>query len=227
MSAINFIAQSVLQDDIGGGPFSLNNQYEQLGTFRDMVYGNRINTPVGIDFCFDYRPADVHQVSIELKYKQISRQLEISSFLYHLNSIPMYAFKSRKDAYEIKLKGKKVETIVQTTKKRPIFDRMIPIDRNTSTVFLLNEDQRKSTPAQTKLMREIESALRRARIDIRRQFEDFDSLSPFRDQPQRTYLFTGENSSGVGRTGTKGISILVNDSSKRGQRKRLPDRSHF
>ena len=129
------------------------------------------------------------------------------------------AFKGVKDSYDIRLKGKRIENIIQTTKKRPIFDRVVPVDRNTSTVFLLNEDRNKLSTTQTKLMREVESALRRARLDLRRQFEDFDSLSPFRDQPERTYLFTGENASGVGRTGTKGTSILVNDSSKRGQKK--------
>ena len=39
ISAINFIAQSILQNDVSSGPLSLNNQYEQLGTFQDVIYG--------------------------------------------------------------------------------------------------------------------------------------------------------------------------------------------
>ena len=54
------------------------------------------------------------------------------------------------------------------------------------------------------------------RMRLRNTFSNFDSISPFRDQPQRTYMFTGEAPSRIGRTGTNGISLLVNDTSKRG-----------
>lgn len=57
----------------------------------------------------------------------------------------------------------------------------------------------------------------RGRISLRNCFLNFDSISPFRDQPQRTYLFTGETPSRIGRTGSNGISLLVNDVSKRGR----------
>jgi len=47
-------------------------------------------------------------------------------------------------------------------------------------------------------------------------FRNFDSLSPFREQPKRTYLYTGESPTSIGRTGMNGINMLVNDSARRG-----------
>jgi AAA15 family ATPase/GTPase len=188
ISAINFIAQSLLQNDIGGVPFSLNNQYEQLGTVKDIIHGNRINTPIGIELGYG-DDNEQHKFAIELKYRMILRQLEISSFEYFRNTKSLYYFKTRKDAYDISLSGKRIEEVIpHMTKRRPAFYSIVPVDQVVSRFTGINRGANdKLLPWQVKLLTEVSNAMRNARVELRRQFELYDSLSPFRDQPQRTY----------------------------------------
>src|SRR5215212_5632145 len=57
LSAINFIAQSVLQRDVGASPLSINGPFEQLGTFLDIAHGNRASTPMGFELEYGLRGA--------------------------------------------------------------------------------------------------------------------------------------------------------------------------
>lgn len=223
ISAINFIAQSVLQRDISDTPLAFNGAFEQLGTFKDVIYGNRANTPLGLRFSYG-RKANEHEVRFELKYRQLKRQLEVSNFEYLNLGKSVYEFRTKKDGYDLILGGRKFETLVPSlAKRKPDFPLLFPIDRNLAQFSMLHSSGRKKglTPAIIKKLENTERQMRRGRNDLRLTFDNFDSISPFRDQPQRTYLFTGETPSRVGRTGSNGVSMLVNDASQRGRERDL------
>jgi predicted ATPase len=222
VSAINFIAQSILQRDLSSGPLAFNGPFEQLGTFIDVVHGNRANTPLRLDFTYGRSRTVTHRIGIELKYRKIRRQIEISNFEYHHDNAPVYEYRVKKDAYELFWGGRKFEALVPSLqKRRPDFRLLFPLDHNLmryASVVSTPTDKDLKKSSQEK-MRFVERQMRRARMDLRQTLEEFDSLSPFRDQPQRTYLFTGEAPSRVGRTGTYGVSMLVNDASQRGRKR--------
>jgi len=222
MSAINFIAQSILQRDIADNPLSFNGPFEQLGTFIDVVHGNRANTPLGMDFTYGRHKSPGHRISLELKYRKLKRQIEISNFEYHNGQKAIYEYRTKKDGYNLFLGGRQFESLVPSVqKKRPDFRLLFPIDRNLqrfSPIADLGATKTLKGGVLEKL-RDVDRQMRKARSELRQTFEEFDSLSPFRDQPQRTYLFTGEAPSRVGRTGSNGVSMLVNDASQRGRRR--------
>jgi len=222
ISAINFIAQSIIQRDISDNPLSFNGPFEQLGTFLDVVHGNRANTPLGLEFSYGRSDSSIHKVGLELKYRKLRRQIEISNFEYFHGNRAVYEYRTKKDGYDLLLGGRKFEALVPSLqKKRPDFRLLFPIDRNLLRFSSLVSPPTGRSVKRSSLekLREVERQTRRARTDLRQTFEEFDSLSPFRDQPQRTYLFTGEAASRVGRTGTNGVSMLVNDASQRGRRR--------
>lgn len=65
----------------------------------------------------------------------------------------------------------------------------------------------------------VRSKVDEARRVINREFQFFDSLSPFREPPIRTYLFSGASPARVGRTGSNAIDMLVSDNFRRGKEK--------
>jgi len=73
------------------------------------------------------------------------------------------------------------------------------------------------TQRQLNLLHRSAASLGSARIALRNCFEVFDSLSPFRQPPTRTYLFSGKSPTYVGQTGANAIDMLVNDAFKRGR----------
>jgi predicted ATPase len=223
LSAISFIAQSILQRDVSASPISINGPFEQLGTFLDVVHGNRASTPMGFDLEYE-NPArrDTHNIKFELKYRSQRREAEISKFSYYQNKREIYAYIARKDSFSVKLSGRMIEAIAPELKKqRPQFGSIFPVDR---TLFRYGAPElypaTRTLPKEAQAqLREADRNMRRGRAQLRETFANFDSISPFRDQPERTYLFTGETPSRIGRTGSNGVSLLLNDVSKRGSLK--------
>lgn len=53
ISALNLISQTVNSTEIDQSPLVLNGAFDGLGTYLDLVHGNRSNTPLGFDLRFD------------------------------------------------------------------------------------------------------------------------------------------------------------------------------
>ena len=51
-------------------------------------------------------------------------------------------------------------------------------------------------------------------------FKSLEYIGPFRDSPKRTYLFSGESPTSIGKSGEKAIDIIASDYMKRGGKKR-------
>ena len=219
LSAINFLAQSVLQGDLNSGPIAINGPFEQLGTFLDAVHGNRANTPIGFEILSDQNSQDRRdKISFEIKYRKQRKEAEISSFSYSRRGDEIYSYKTRKDTFSVRIKNKKLENVAsEAQKQRPRFLTFFPVDPTVSRYGFASEGEFKELDEQSReLLKKVDRFMRQGRTRLRGIFRQFDSISSFRDQPQRTYLFTGETPSRIGRTGSNSISLLVNDASKRG-----------
>jgi predicted ATPase len=221
LSAINFLAQSVQQRDINSGPIALNGSFEELGTFLDVVHGNRANTPIGFDLTYAREQSVKHKISFEIKYRRQRKEAEIASFAFSQRGREIYSYKTQKDSFSVRVRKKKLETIVSVSgiQRRPRFLTIFPIDPAISPYGYAREDEAKKLSKQSRqLLQDVDQLMRDGRGAFQSAFGQFDSISSFRDQPQRTYLFTGETPSRVGRTGSNSVSLLVNDVSKRGSR---------
>jgi predicted ATPase len=225
LSAINFIAQSISQRELNPSPIAINGSFEQLGTFLDTVHGNRSTTAMGFDLTYGHTKAsDPHRINFEIRYRSQRRETEISKFSYFHEGEERYSYSVKDGTFDVRLSRKKIESIIPgLTKRPPRFALLFPVDHFLSRYSLISEPEdenvNKLDKATKAFIRDIDRKMSRGRIALRSCFSNFDSISPFRDQPQRTYLFTGEAPSRVGRTGSNGISLLVNDASKRGRLK--------
>lgn len=215
MSAINLLAQTIKDRDVGGPALLLNGQYEQLGTYIDVVHGNIARRPIGIDIIFDD-----YDLSLEFKYRTQRRQIELQKFELKRSHREIYKYTSRKDAFESRINGKDAAQYIGLGRKvRPTFRNFwpinfIPIDE----IISMDHSQQKATIARDRYIsasRELSNAL--SQID--NHFSSFESISAFRDRPSRTYLYTGETAKNVGITGSNTAQILAQDAAQRGSGK--------
>lgn len=218
LSAINVIAQTIKQQDLDGTPLILNGPYDKLGTFIDVVHGNNPRRRIGIDIDFDN-----FLLRTEYKYRTQRRQIELASFELTGGGKPITKFVQRKDAYAIQIGGDAYEKLFpDAPKRRPRFRNFWPVRLAALRPTLSRPDER-STPQYIQARR-AENSLMTARMILEDHLNNFDSLSPFRDQPQRTYLYSGETARQIGTSGSNTAAMLAADSAKRGsQRKNLVD----
>ena len=189
ISAINFIAQSILP----GGSFEHTNcpqrsvEPEQLGTFIDVVHGNRANTPLGLEIAYTTGSTS-SGIDVELKYRRLRRELEISQFAFHQGSQTIYNYRARKDSYDIFLYENNIENIITGQKRRPNF-QLFPFDPNVAIYSPVSATQRAiDVPSENEqLLRDIDAKLRRGRSAFRRLFDNFDSLESV-SGPAAAYL---------------------------------------
>lgn len=209
LSAINLLAQTIDNRSGPSSPLLLNGPFEELGTFLDVVHGNNPRTVFGMDFRINH-----YDISFDVKYRTQRREMELIRFSLHNDGKNIYSYSSRNDTADIRLRNQSYESVLpHSASRRPIFRGFLPVDRNISFAYLRPEGV---PPERIDFLRGIDRELRRADSAVRDTFARFDTLSPFRDQPKRTYLYTGENPVNIGRTGANGINMLVNDVGKRG-----------
>ena len=207
------IAQTVLSSDLNQTPLVLNGDFDSLGTYLDMVHGGRANTPMGLDIEFDE-----FEIRADFKYRSQRREIEIVRWELFENGKAIFYYASRKDSFEVKLLGTSIEKLLPGMRKqRPLFRNLLPSNPNFS-LFIMKR-AREDTEISEKVLNQVrkaERALVRARINLRRIFMQFDSLSPFRAKPERTYLYSGVTAERIGTTGANTATLMASDSSKRG-----------
>jgi len=150
----------------------------------------------------------------EFKYRGQRRQIELSDFELTEDGNSRFSLSERKDAYDLKVGNTKFEDLFpKMQKRRPKFNNFwptqsIPLDMS------MNLEDRKSVAWQT--VRDANRSLFHAKRHLLDCFGNFDSVSPFRDQPQRTYLYSGETAKRIGTTGSNTAIMLAADASRRG-----------
>mgnify|MGYP001196278071 CR=1 FL=1 len=212
ISALNLIAQTFHTNEFSQSPLIINGQFDQLGTYKDIVYKNRASTPMGIDIGFD-----AFELRLEFKYRTQRREIEIVKYELYEKGEQLIFYHAKKDSFTFKFGGTDIEKIFpKIRKRRPKFSGFFP-DRTTyDPIFLARREDRDSESVQYIRWRDIERRINFARRDFRRNFNLFDSLGPFRDKPERTYLYSGETASRIGNTGANTAILLSSDASRRG-----------
>lgn len=216
ISALNLIAQTYLSTEYIQTPLHLNGQFDDLGTFKDIVYKNRSNTPLGIDISFDE-----FDIKMDFKYRAQRREIEITRYEIYQNDKQLIAYVQRKDSFDLFFSGENVETLFPKSRKRkPSFSGFFP-DRFSYDLYYLTRSMESSTRKnEYDKWREVERGILRARQAFRRSFYSFDSLGPFREKPDRTYLYSGETATRIGSTGTNTATILSADAARRGSERK-------
>jgi predicted ATPase len=209
LSAINLLAQTAQNYRTLSSPLLLNGQFEQLGTFLDVAHGNTSRAAIGFDFSI--RDIDV---SVEVKYRPQRREMFVSRFSLARSDKPVYSFVERRDSFAIKYSGRTSESLGPRAHRRPGFAGYWPQQRFFS--FLSLEEQQDPDSKMREFYQRFSREMRTSERQVIETLSAVDSLSPFREQPQRTYIYTGEAPDHIGRTGSNGVSMLVNDEGRRG-----------
>ena len=223
LSAINVIAQSV-KDSQTGSPITLRGKYQDLGTYIDVVHGGVPRTVMGLDI-------DIQEFSfrVDFKYRTVRKDIEVQRYEILYNGLPLFYYKSAKDKYDLKYNGRPIESYITSgTKRRPDFSGFMLDDPNIRQISThVDKPQSKFIGVSQEEFRElvrVQQLIFRARRYLAREFDRFDSLSPFRAPPERTFLFSGETPNEVGKDGAKAVDMLVADSFTRGSmNKRILD----
>ena len=214
ISMINLLAQTVNSPEVGQTPLVINGPFDSLGTYIDLIHGNRSNTPLGMDISYDN-----YEIRLDYKYRQQRREIELVRFELAEGTKQVLSYTTRKDSYNVKVFGRPLEDLIPSTRKRrPIFRGLLPSSTFVNPTLMGRETN--IEPENHEILRRAERSIMRARMQLRNVFTNFDSLSPFRDKPQRTYLYSGETAQRIGTTGGNTAVILSSDTSRRGAESR-------
>jgi energy-coupling factor transporter ATP-binding protein EcfA2 len=219
ISALNLLAQTVSAGQ-SGVPLVLRGKYDDLGTYIDLIHRNMPRSIFGIEFSIPK-----YNFKIDYKYRSQRREIEIVKYEISEDDKFIFQYKTRKDAYDIRYRGKKLETYFKPSiKRRPKIDGLQVNDPNIRQLRMFgsrNLFMKKADSDDTvRNLISVDRDILRANYQLRGTFDSFDSLSPFRQQPQRTFLFSGEVPGQIGKTGDNTVDLVVADSFARGRAKR-------
>ena len=223
LSALNLICQSLL-DNPTEAPLVLNGRHDELGTFLDLVYGHSSRSKIVIEL-------GVHPYvyRYEFKYRPQRREIELVHYSLQYGGREVYLYQEKTKSFVVKYYGADAEVLLGHGKKRrPSCRGLRVVDRvagrmparahrsHTRDFFIddIADDE------SLKILHEVYHHTRRSFLKLLGTFHNFDSLGAFRERPKRTYLFSGESPSEIGRAGGSAIDILVSDSSIRGNENR-------
>jgi hypothetical protein len=187
----------------------LNGSHEQLGTYIDVAHGNVSRTPMGFEFTVN----DIN-VAFDVKYRLQRREMSLTKFSLAKDDRRLLTYSNRGEG-SYQYHGIQMDSLPSQFRRPPRFRGFWPVDQ---FMFLASEREIASVPNLDEI-RSTARQIRQAELNIVDFFEQYDSLSPFRDQPQRTYIYTGETPTVIGRTGNNGVNLLVNDENRRGSLK--------
>ncbi len=223
ISPITLLSQT-LQSPDSDVNLLLSGKFEDLGTYSDMVYKNDIAKHIKIglkaSFTDTFRFIDTHD-----NFKVEER--ELPQYYFEMN------FAYRKQRHEIILKGTEIDdedgkllfkTRYSSRLNKQVLELLNPSIRAAKRAF----EQRYSTtncmPNFSRFWFSRENKqmdyLKKFITKLREYLINIEYIGPFRADPERTYLLSGENPSNVGKRGDKAIDILVSDEKRRGKQKK-------
>lgn len=203
LSILNLLAQTMQSDDLNN-PLLLNGKYEELGTYKDIVYQNIVKN--NIDIQMDLVKSNI-KYSYEFKYSFRPQRKEIILSKIKINSNDGLIFESK---YSESLEKLIVVHLFKTLNK----GEKTKITNLTTFIHLIPFG-----------IRFIEESNRGKEIDVfsayfNRYFQELEYIGPFRESPKRTYLFSGESPNSIGKRGEKAIDIIASDYMRRGKKKK-------
>jgi predicted ATPase len=202
VSALNLIAQNAKNGRQQSG-LTLNGAYTDLGTYYDVVNGHKASKNIGIKFAIGNFTYDY-----SFRFKKLRREIELykSSMSDGTN---YYSFNLIKNVKYQKIKIPKIRKTLKIEERDPIFFGLsfyVPYE-----LFMDFEKQN----IDKNYRDEIRDLFWGGIDSLRSDFYLFDSVGSFREQPQRTYLYSGEAPEEVGRAGENFAQIMASSSSNR------------
>lgn len=233
VSALALLAQTVRSPDTDS-PISLRGEFEDLGTYRDMVFRNdrrkRVSFVVAVDVPGEPvapgRPSragrpprasenDVVEFAFRLQYRDRRREivierLDVRSSIHGALLQCRYS-PSAEDLLVSFLRGSESP---ESVARGALFMRNF-LPMGAGLLFRAGPSgiaDREAGPA-----RETAEAVERATWALWSALESVEFVGPFREPPARTYLFAGGRPASVGPTGGKAVEMLASDASRRGR----------
>lgn len=218
LSSINLISQT-LQSRDSNVSILLNGNLEELGTFRDIVFKNnvkrtiKIGIGVEIEIGRPYRTKEIVKegyFQIEFKYRPIRRDIVLDSTESQMpiGTTRLITKSTSPGRYKFSFFDAKGEDIS---------DKITRVKRKLSHFIPIFGFTGKFPEKQFQLIRDI--------FEFNFSWaewieEGLEYIGPFRESPERTYLFSGETPDSVGIRGEKAIDMLVMDYLTKGKEKR-------
>ncbi|MHC4610100.1 MAG: AAA family ATPase, partial [Planctomycetota bacterium] len=226
LSAINVLSQTLDSTD-RGARLLLHGKFENLGTYPDVVFGNVPKRDISIALEFTTSDARrrrprVGRVETTFHYRPLRREIVVRSIqlMRPLNRTILRTRVARTrssgqlvEAVASRYRGVKTEVASSGT---IVLDHFIP----QVAPPILAAGGRYGV-----VYDRLDDELYDFAWDVRDHLNSVEFIGPFRQSPQRTYVFSGEAPTSVGTHGEKSVDILAADQPKRlGERQGYAER---
>lgn len=237
LSAINLLAQTLKSAD-SSVPLLLTGAFEDLGSYRDIVYRNDPEKHINITLDFD-----VPRLEPEKSPAAKGRGRRTTPFVmnYYTGRLDLgFYYRPRRRKIDLNkitvalpVDHVLLQTKVSERSEKQVFAYVNP-EFQLSTMRRLNRaltlDHFLPSLALSPLLRMPQNYLQRA-FGLFRQLGDFTSaasellesiefVGPFRSRAERVYTFSGESPTSVGVHGDKAVQVLMSDFLQRKKNKR-------
>lgn len=206
LSAINLLAQTIETED-WKNPLLLNGKYEDLGTYKDIVYQNNLKNDIsiGLDFV-QYE----EMKSYDFKYSYRPQRKEIT-----LSNVKITNSKNELE-FESKYSDSVEKPIVVHLFKPLNKGEKTKLSNSTHLIHFIPFGFRNFETLDTKASDKLDMSS----INLIEYLKKLEFIGPFRASPKRTYLFSGESPTSIGKHGEKAIDIIASDYMRRGKKKK-------
>lgn len=216
LSALRILAQTVRNEDFNI-PLILNGPFGQFGTYRDLVFQNLKERSIGLSIGTSISrraPSKEAKLSLDFSYRAQRREVILrESLLTDDVGRKIYSTKSTADPqkHSVELFGLKngSQSVPGITRRARTFHFALPPYWITPGGSKLNPELMRSFQVADAAFQELLQALR-----------SLEYLGPFRAEPKRTNLFSGESPTSVGVDGARAIDMLASDYLRRGRKKK-------
>jgi predicted ATPase len=228
LSALNLVCQTVQSADIDVD-ILLSGRFEDFGSYFDMVNGNDESKQITIGI--EAELTIPRRSYVQSRHGGRLLKITEATRKGHLEIQIGY----RKHRHEVRLLAAEVsipeENLLIRTRRnqrgRHIVDSMkgfedLSIDQLDQMIFVRNlipsvvygvVNPRHAAYEGLRTIREFTAALRQ-------QINNVEFIGPFRSNPQRLYLLTGESPSNVGKHGERALEIMMQDEKRKGKEKK-------
>ena len=209
LSAFNILSQTCDSPD-HSIPLLYDGKFADYGTYYDLVYKNDVER--NITFCLEFEARRlggdiIDNAGIEIIYHYRSRRRETV-----VNSTKM-SFPLDNVLISTEIAGRGTNQLVKSVSSE--FKDIITGPKSSGAIILDHFIPYVAYNETVKIPRRLDIAISRVSRSLRRILKNVIYVSPFRVPPERSYRFSGEAPSDIGRSGDKAFHIIAADELKR------------
>lgn len=229
LSAINLVSQTVQSADIDA-EILLSGKFEDFGSYYDMVYGNETSDKIRIGLEADLTVPERSFVSsrrggklLRIAEKRQKGYVEITlGYRKYRHEVQLTATEVRmpEDGLILRTKRNRLGRHVVDAAKgleglgEDRLNQMLSL-RNLLPIVYPLRMMRPSEESYNKL-KKMQNFIRH----FSNQLSNIEFLGPFRTNPERFYILTGESPKNVGRHGERALEVLMQDEKRKGKEKK-------